>query len=93
MAFHRGPEDLARYAILVSNTDDGSVGSHRFLLGVRGIGSVVFIGEADVVTLDVEQPVIGDRDAVGVNTLGALLDAGVGAMIGRSIDRNNVTCR
>src|SRR5215204_750988 len=37
-------------------------GERQGLLGVRGIGSVVFIGEADVVTLDVEQPVIGDRD-------------------------------
>jgi hypothetical protein len=28
---NRGPEDIARYAALVSVADDGSIGSHRFL--------------------------------------------------------------
>ncbi|HEU4388816.1 MAG TPA: hypothetical protein VFV34_13525 [Blastocatellia bacterium] len=28
---NRGPEDIARYAILVSVADDGSIGPHRFL--------------------------------------------------------------
>lgn len=28
---NRGPEDIARYAALVSTTDDGSIGPHRFL--------------------------------------------------------------
>ena len=27
---NRGPEDIARYAILVSVADDGSIGSHKF---------------------------------------------------------------
>ena len=28
---NRGPEDIARYAVLVSTTDDGSIGPHKFL--------------------------------------------------------------
>jgi Di-haem oxidoreductase, putative peroxidase len=28
---NRGPEDIARYAVLVSTADDGSIGAHKFL--------------------------------------------------------------
>ena len=48
--------------------DEFPGGERHGLLGLRGIGTVVLVGEADVVMLDVEQPVIGDRDAVRAAT-------------------------
>jgi len=32
---NRGPEDIARYGILVTTADDGSIGPHRFVTGHR----------------------------------------------------------
>jgi hypothetical protein len=42
-------------------------GERHGFLGLRGVGPVVLVGEADLVILDVEQPVIGDRHAVRVS--------------------------
>ena len=45
-----------------------SVGGERHGLLARRVGSIVLVAEAHVVVVDVEQPVIGDRDAMGVAT-------------------------
>lgn len=48
--------------------DEFAGGERRRLRSLRGIGTVVLVGEADAAILDVEQPVIGNRHAMSVAT-------------------------
>jgi len=60
-AVEAGPQHVEQKA-----TDELPGGKRHGLLRRRGIGPLVPIGEADLITLHVEQPVIGDRHAVRV---------------------------
>lgn len=58
--------EAGRQHVQQKAADEFPGGERHRLLGLRGISPVVLVGEADLVTLDVEQPVIGDCHAVRV---------------------------
>ena len=60
------PVESRRQHVEQKPTDEFGRGQRHRLLGLRAVGAVVLIAEADVAVVDIDQPRVGDGDAMGV---------------------------